>query len=624
MEFRALARLGSVVACLASIAPAWALDADVQGISGRPADNIAIYLGGLDAAQYSQSRLESVVRRRSMEALRVYGYYEPQLQLAFAGDPVERVTVMVEAGPQVVIQSLNFQVRGEARRDETFVDALEAFPLSEGDPLEHAPYDRLRNRLSALSLERGYFDSRFLDRRMEVRPWEQSARLYLTLDSGPRYRFGEPRFHGSHIDEDRLRRMLPFEPGDPYLAGDIARYNQRLGQSNWFSSISVRPRVGGDASLALDAPAGPGWWQQADLQGEGAPASPPADTPVEGPMISAQTLAAVRSVTPQSLDVPIDVTLVPADRHQFEVGVGYATDVGPRLRFGWQQPWINRLGHSLNHDLFLSGPEQRFTGEYAIPLEDPLRDSYRLQYGFRHRDSDDTRSLEASVELARRWEFENGWVQSAYLRSTFEDFTQGVDEDQTFLLYPGISWSRTRTRNPRFPSWGDRQRVAIEYSNTAWGSDIEFFRSTADSQWIRMLGRDNRFIGRVGLGSVETSEFERMPPSLRFFTGGDRSVRGYAYESLAPRDEEGALLGGQQLFTASLEYQRRVTGDWWGATFIDTGDAFDDWGPDQLNTGAGLGVRWISPVGPIRFDVAHPFDDDENDWRIHFAIGPEF
>nr|WP_163503282.1 autotransporter assembly complex family protein [Halomonas socia] len=624
MEFRALTRLGSVVACLASIAPAWALDADVQGISGRPADNIAIYLDGLDAAQYSQSRLESVVRRRSMEALRVYGYYEPQLQLEFAGDPVERVTVMVEAGPQVVIQSLDFQVRGEARRDETFVDALEAFPLSEGDPLEHAPYDRLRNRLAALSLERGYFDSRFLDRRMEVRPWEQSARLYLTLDSGPRYRFGEPRFHGSHIDEDRLRRMLPFEPGDPYLAGDIARYNQRLGQSNWFSSISVRPRIGGAASLALDAPAGPGWWQQADLQGEGAPAAPPADTPIEGPMISAQTLAAVRSVTPQSLDVPIDVNLVPADRHQFEVGVGYATDVGPRLRFGWEQPWINRLGHSLNHDLFLSAPEQRFTGEYAIPLEDPLRDSYRLQYGFRHRDSDDTRSLEASVELARRWEFDNGWVQSAYLRSTFEDFTQGVDEDQTFLLYPGISWSRTRTRNPRFPSWGDRQRVAFEYSNTAWGSDIEFFRTTADSQWIRMLGRNNRFIGRLGLGSIETSEFERMPPSLRFFTGGDRTVRGYAYESLAPRDEEGALLGGQQLFTASLEYQRRVTGDWWGATFIDTGDAFDDWGPDQLNTGAGLGVRWISPVGPIRFDVAHPFDDDDNDWRIHFAIGPEF
>ena len=624
MQGRALLRMTAAAACLTSISPAWALDADVEGISGRPAENIVRYLDGLDAAEYSQSRLESVVRRRSREALRVFGYYEPQLQLGFAGDPVTRVTVMVEPGPQVVIQSLDFQVRGEARRDPPFVDALDDFPLSEGDPLEHAPYDRLRNRLSALSLERGYFDSRFLDRRMEVRPWEQSARLYLTLDSGPRYRFGEPRFHGSHIDEDRLRRMMPFEPGDPYLAGDIARYNQRLGQSNWFSSISVRPRVGGDASLALDAPAGPGWWQQADLQGDGAPAPPPGDTPVAGPVISAQSLAAVRALTPQPLDVPIDVNLVPADRHQFEIGVGYATDVGPRMRLGWNQPWINRLGHSLSHDLFLSGPEQRFTGEYAIPLEDPLRDSYRLQYGFRHRDSDDTRSLEASVELARRWEFDNGWVQSAYLRSTFEDFTQGVDEDQTFLLYPGISWSRTRTRNPRFPSWGDRQRVAFEYSNTAWGSDIEFFRTTADSQWIRMLGQNNRFIGRLGLGSIETSEFERMPPSLRFFTGGDRSVRGYAFETLAPRDEEGALLGGQQLFTASLEYQRRVTGDWWGATFVDTGDAFDDWGPSQLNTGVGLGVRWISPVGPIRFDVAHPLDDDDNDWRIHFAIGPEF
>ncbi|MBD3894352.1 outer membrane protein assembly factor [Halomonas sp. ML-15] len=624
MECRALMRLAALAVCLTSLTPAWALEAEVVGIDGRPADNIVLYLEGLDAAEYSQSRLESVVRRRSMEALRVYGYYEPQLQLGFSGDPVERATIMVEPGPQVLIQTLNFEVHGEARRDQPFIDALEAFPLSEGDPLEHAPYDRLRNRLSALSLERGYFDSRFIDRRMEVRPWEQSARLYLNMESGPRYRFGEPRFHGSHIDEDRLRRMLPFEPGDPYLAGDIARYNQRLGQSNWFSSISVRPRIGGDASLALDAPAGPGWWRQAELQGDGAPAAPPAETPVEGPIISAQALAGVRSVTPQPLDVPIDVNLVPADRHQFEVGVGYATDVGPRLRFGWNQPWINSLGHSLNHDLFLSGPDQRFTGEYAIPLEDPLRDSYRLQYGFRHRDSDDTRSLEASIELARRWEFDNGWVQSAYLRSTFEDFTQGVDDDQTFLLYPGISWSRTRTRNPRFPSWGDRQRVAFEYSNTAWGSDIEFFRTTLDSQWIRMLGRDNRFIGRLGLGSIETSEFERMPPSLRFFTGGDRSVRGYAYETLAPRDEDDALLGGQQLFTASLEYQRRVTGDWWAATFVDTGDAFDNWGPSQLNTGAGLGVRWISPVGPIRFDVAHPFDDDDNDWRIHFAIGPEF
>jgi len=100
-------------------------------------------------------------------------------------------------------------------------------------------------------------------------------------------------------------------------------------------------------------------------------------------------------------------------------------------------------------------------------------------------------------------------------------------------------------------------------------------------------------------------------------------VRGYDYETLAPEDDEGRLIGGEQLLTASLEAQRRVTGQWWAASFIDTGNAFSNWDSNGLKTGAGLGVRWISPVGPIRLDVAHPFDSQDS-FRIHFSIGPEF
>ena len=210
------------------------------------------------------------------------------------------------------------------------------------------------------------------------------------------------------------------------------------------------------------------------------------------------------------------------------------------------------------------------------------------------------------------------------MRTTYEDFTQAGDSEQVLLLYPGIRWSRTRTRNPTFPSWGDRQRLSLEVSDGLWGSDADFVRVTGESRWIRKMGDDNRLLAGVGLGAIETDDFSMIPPSLRFFAGGDNSVRGYGYESLSPRDAEGQLTGGQQLLTTSLEWQRRVTGDWWGAAFVDTGDAFASWGPDDLNTGAGLGVRWISPVGPIRLDIAHPFDDEDNSWRLHFAIGPEF
>ena len=589
----------------------WALDATISGVSNEVEDNIQAYLQNIDAAQYTEVRLEGEIRRRAQEAMRVYGYYEPEITLARATD--KRVWLEIVPGPQVEIEVLSIKVEGDASEDPPFQQAVNNFPLKEGDALRHAPWDRLSSQFSGLAIERGYFDWGFTDRRMEVRPYLQSARLYMDFDSGPRYQFGTTSITGSHIELDRLQRIQPFHQGDPYLAQSLAEYNQALAETGWFSSVSVRPRLETAQELTI-APSGGGdpWWSEAT-------ASQP-----ERPRVSSAALAsALRLTKPGDTQLPIDVSVEPADRHQFEVGIGYATDVGPRLRFGWDQPWINRYGHSLDHDLYLSAPEQRFTGVYNVPLEDPLRDSYRLQYGIRNVDDSDTKSLEGTVELARRWKFDNDWVQTLYFRTTYEDFEQGGEADEVWLFYPGIQWSRTRTRPQRFPLWGDRQQLSLEYSDTVWGSDATFARITGDTEWIRMIGNDNRFLARVSVGAIETDDFAKIPPSLRFFAGGDRSVRGYSYESLSPRNDEGRLRGGQQMLTSTLEYQRRVTGDWWGATFVDSGDAFDNWAPDDLKTGAGAGVRWVSPVGPIRFDIAHPFDH-EDDWRLHFSIGPEF
>ena len=605
-------RTVTVVLPLLCVSPgAWALEATVRGVSDEVEGNIQAYLQNIDAAQYTEVRLEGEIRRRTEEAMRVYGYYEPEITLERAND--ERAWLEIEPGLQVEIEILSINVEGDASEDPPFQQAVEDFPLEEGDVLRHAPWDRLSSQFSGLAIERGYFDWGFTDRRMEVRPYLQSARLYMDFDSGPRYQFGESSITGSHIELDRLRRMQLFEPGDPYLAQTLADYNRSLAETGWFSSVSVRPRLETAQELVISPPGGGApWWSEAT-------ASQP-----ERPRVTSAALASALSLNkPSDTQLPIDVSVEPADRHQFEVGIGYATDVGPRLRFGWDQPWINRFGHSLDHDLYLSAPEQRFTGVYNVPLEDPLRDSYRLQYGVRNVDDSDTKSLEGTVELARRWEFDNDWVQTIYFRTTYEDFEQGGEADQVWLFYPGIQWSRTRTRPQRFPLWGDRQQLSLEYSDTVWGSDATFARITGDTEWIRMIGNDNRFLARISLGAIETDDFAKIPPSLRFFAGGDRSVRGYSYESLSPRNDEGRLRGGQQMLTSTLEYQRRVTGDWWGATFIDNGDAFDNWGPNDLKTGAGVGVRWVSPVGPIRFDIAHPFDH-EDDWRLHFSIGPEF
>lgn len=129
---------------------------------------------------------------------------------------------------------------------------------------------------------------------------------------------------------------------------------------------------------------------------------------------------------------------------------------------------------------------------------------------------------------------------------------------------------------------------------------------------------------RANLGWIETGSFSRVPPSLRFFAGGDRSIRGYKYKSISPRDSDGKLTGASKLATGSLEYQYNVTGKWWGAVFIDSGEAVNDLARTNLKTGAGIGVRWASPVGPVKLDIARPIgDNDKRGLQFYIGLGPE-
>ncbi|STB50424.1 outer membrane protein assembly factor [Citrobacter koseri] len=192
------------------------------------------------------------------------------------------------------------------------------------------------------------------------------------------------------------------------------------------------------------------------------------------------------------------------------------------------------------------------------------------------------------------------------------------------LLYPGVMISRTRSRGGLMPTWGDSQRYSIDYSNTAWGSDVDFSVFQAQNVWIRSLYDRHRFVMRGNLGWIETGDFDKVPPDLRFFAGGDRSIRGYKYKSISPEDSDGNLKGASKLVTGSLEYQYNVTGKWWGAMFVDSGEAVSDIRKSDFKTGAGVGVRWQSPVGPIKLDFAVPVGDkDEHGLQFYIGLGPE-
>ncbi len=169
--------------------------------------------------------------------------------------------------------------------------------------------------------------------------------------------------------------------------------------------------------------------------------------------------------------------------------------------------------------------------------------------------------------------------------------------------------------------WGDKQSVTIEYGDPALLSETRVLRLLGRSSWIRGIGDNHRGLFRLEGGANITDEFEKLSPSLRFFAGGDNNIRGYGYESISPVDESGALTGGKYIVSSTLEYQYRVYGNWWAATFYDIGDAFNE--TPEWKSGAGVGIRWASPVGPVSFDFAWGGLDEkpEREFRIHFSLG---
>ena len=605
---------GYLLALLLGALPAasWAISTQLSGMTGPAATNVINYLKTIDIP--NDARPDAYRRRINaaiVKALKAYGYYAAEITITSLTQ--RQVAVNIVPGEPVTVRGLNIELLGEADRDDVFSALVKGSALvaDKGKPLSHYNYETLKTALSTLAAQRGYFDAHYTLSRIEVRPWEQRADIVLVFDGGKRYTYGDIRYRGVQIDRHKIEAMRPFKSGDYYLADDLSRYNQRLSDAGWFRSIAIKPELKAPASADSDV------------------------VEVASPKIAGRQAAAQAAVNAaaggheRALDhrgsADIDVTVTPADRHRFETSVGFSTDEGPRTRLSWNQPWTNTAGDSWNNSLYLSSKKQILSGLYSIPLANPLRDRYDLEYGIKRINDSDTNSVRKYFTPARVWRFGNGWEQRLYVTFASERFTQADDADTVYMTMPGMAWTRTQVDHVRFPMQGNKQTLSVEAASHQLLSDVTFLRAEASTQWITHLGHDNRFFGRLLGGTTVTDDFHRLPPSLRFFAGGDSSIRGYAYNDVAPRNAQGSLIGGQHLAVGTLEYQRRVAGNWWAAMFYDAGSVWETtWTAEDVKRAAGVGVRWQSIVGPIRLDVAHPFDSKEDSWRLHFAIGPEF
>jgi translocation and assembly module TamA len=197
----------------------------------------------------------------------------------------------------------------------------------------------------------------------------------------------------------------------------------------------------------------------------------------------------------------------------------------------------------------------------------------------------------------------------------------GLTDDTTALLIPAASYAHVRADNRLLTRRGYSLQFDLRGAVEQLLSDMSFTQAGLKAKLIQPVFRRDRLIARAQAGSTWTDSFDELPATLRYFAGGDQSVRGYGFEELGPRDASGEVIGGKHLLFGSLEYEHRVRGDWGVAVFYDTGNAFNSV-HDGLESGAGIGLRWRSPVGMVRVDLASAISAD-NGLRLHFTLGPD-
>ncbi|MEA9444219.1 autotransporter assembly complex family protein [Candidatus Fukatsuia symbiotica] len=548
----------------------------INGLSGELEKNVQASLSTITADEISfDGRFQARVQAAIRQGLRALGYYDPTINFDLQQEPKRSTLVVnVVAGTPVRLAGVDIRLRGMAKDDPAYQALVSKDTPKIESILNHGEFDDFTRSLSALALRKGYFDADMIKKQLGVAQQRHQAFWDIDFDSGQRYRFGHLLFQGAQIREDYLQNLVPFHEGDYYSSDDLAELNRRLAATNWFNSAVVSPNFT-DANT--------------------------------------------------SKILPLEAIVTPKTKNTVELGGGYATDIGPRVKASWRKPWLNSRGHSLTTSANISVPGQSLDFSYRIPLlKNPLEHYYLLQSGFKRINQNDTKSDISTLNVARFWNLSSGWQRAVNLRWSLEHYTQGQITHTPMLLYPGVSINRIRQRGGAMPTWGDSQRYSLDVSNRSWGSDLNFGVIQAQHVWIRTLGEKNRFVLRGNLGWIETNNFDLMPSSLRFFAGGDRSIRGYKYNGISPRDSKGKLTGAAKLATTSVEYQYNVTDRWWGAVFVDAGEAVNDIHRSDFKTGAGVGVRWASPIGPVRFDIALPIGDKETQrMQFYISLGPE-
>jgi len=554
--------------------------------------NVLSYLGKLPETELERSAFIYSAKDNAVKALQSLGYYQTDIiaSVESAEESPWKLLLAITLNEATIINNIDVRVNGDAKSDPAFIALLNDHGIKQGNKLHHGKYETLKANLLSLALQRGYFNGALTESNIIIEENYRYADINLQYDSGARYQFGEVIFDDFELEPSLLANLIPFKAGEFYHTQKFHLLQQQLQSTQYFSSVIAVP---GDKFQDVDK---------------------------------------------QQYTIPINVSLAPAKSHLFDFGVGYATDTLLRLSASWRTPLINKYGHFQETKIEYSeiNPTGKFI--YSIPLSHPSDDILQLRMTIENEDYADFTTKFYSAQIGRVVS-KNNWHRNIYTRFHKEAWKYDIsenkaninlsDDDGVQYIIPGITWSKTiRSGLAIDPSAGFRQTYNIEGAHLAAGSDSSFFRLHGRWNYITTLKENHRLVTRAELGAIYIDRDAQLAPSLRFYAGGDQSIRGFSYQSIGstipPNSEEGdpIVVGGTRLMVASIEYQYYLNKKWRAALFSDGGSVTNK-GEFEPVYSFGSGIHYLSPVGAVKLDFAYGIDDEKKGWRVHINLGAE-
>lgn len=512
------------------------------------------------------------------EALQPFGYYQAEVDsdMTISGKNTT-IVYTVYVGQPVIMTSVTHEIVGPGKLSPVFQTLQQNTGLYIGHQFNQPTYDTYKRTLLNTADQHGYFDASFTTSEILIDPQLNTASIHLVFNTGKPYYYGPTHFQSEYFDESFLKRFLIFKQGEPYNENQIAQLQANLLNSDFFSSSMVEA-------------------QREKIKGD---------------------------------EVPIEVEVTPRKRFTYTAGAGYGTDTGARASLGFQWRRVTKTGHSLRLNLDPAQYLQSYSLGYRIPAHQPATDYYEIYTAY-IAEQPQGRVLDSTTkQVAGLWSIGqpmNSLQQIYSITLQEDDYIDQKGHTSSRLVLPRASWEWIDAKDRYNTEKGYRARFDLRGTSNQLGSTTEFFQAEVNAKAIYSITSDLRLVTRGQFGATIDAELEAIPPSLRFYAGGDNSVRGFMYESLGVTviNDNGKKqnIGGSYVVVGSVELEQLVWGNFGVAAFFDTGNAMNKL-TEPLAQAVGAGLRYRTPIGSVRIDLATPISKSTDAWRLHFNIGPD-